>query len=560
MRRSKAPSALSKSKRVCVNSITNNEPEEKYGSDPEDEQYLKWGSRENTKGAENEFFDKNKRYFNVVWRNLSTKKHKTWAGDGTLEVNVLKLKAVLKDDTGKYMGSTTRFKISELCEDFQMVVSGKEIEIQNEIKDEEEIYELRKRVIKNRNWGAEEWVPPEEQAEEAKKPKGGFYFKPVLHLNSPKLPGSVATFKETIRKSNIEALNWGTAGRSQNNLNGWQLNEKSDKKNNIREIDSNVPKRNSKEITHGVSTDGNTRHGQSCKISEFICFVKPSELQQYLFQQINEFYTDYKNKFDNEQLKSLNIEHVLQQICNHPSFIKHIPSTNNLVEFLTPFLPTWSEMGPFDSGKLEFVQYYIQPSGGRQTKNILILAKSSNVVNMLQGLCDFMNIKIFKLCSTDSKDTKKQLWNEYLCTSEEDNLRILLTSSLLDLNDCDSNLDKQTIFVFEDWLSTMNELKTIKDLQDVKVYYLVTAFSIEECLILANSPNCRDNLTVEEILNLYNTDFDDTLCYVHSKIQCHCFESMKSDSLDNEDRSCLKSWHHLAVPFEEQFLKVWHIF
>lgn len=68
-----------------------------------------------------------------------------------------------------------------------MMISGKEIEIQNEIKDEEEMYELPKRQMKNRNWGAEEWISPEKQAVEERKPKGSFHFKSVLVLNYPKI-------------------------------------------------------------------------------------------------------------------------------------------------------------------------------------------------------------------------------------------------------------------------------------------------------------------------------------------------------------------------------------
>ncbi|PSN33104.1 DNA repair and recombination protein RAD54B [Blattella germanica] len=68
-----------------------------------------------------------KRMFNVVWGKQSKKKHKTWEGDGTLEVG---LKTVtLKDAEGKIIGQSSRNKATNLEEGSRLYVGSKEVEI-----------------------------------------------------------------------------------------------------------------------------------------------------------------------------------------------------------------------------------------------------------------------------------------------------------------------------------------------------------------------------------------------------------------------------------------------
>lgn len=55
-----------------------------------------------------------KRIYAVVWGKKSTKKHKTWEGDGFLEVGTKS--AILKDANGTEMGRATNIK-TELIED-----------------------------------------------------------------------------------------------------------------------------------------------------------------------------------------------------------------------------------------------------------------------------------------------------------------------------------------------------------------------------------------------------------------------------------------------------------
>uniref|UniRef100_A0A182MLU3 DNA repair and recombination protein RAD54-like n=1 Tax=Anopheles culicifacies TaxID=139723 RepID=A0A182MLU3_9DIPT len=65
--------------------------------------------------------------FKVVWGKISTRKHKTWEGDGTLEVTGRS--AVLKDETGRIITTASGLKIDEVTEGIQLVVGSKEVEV-----------------------------------------------------------------------------------------------------------------------------------------------------------------------------------------------------------------------------------------------------------------------------------------------------------------------------------------------------------------------------------------------------------------------------------------------
>uniref|UniRef100_A0A182I6R6 DNA repair and recombination protein RAD54-like n=2 Tax=Anopheles arabiensis TaxID=7173 RepID=A0A182I6R6_ANOAR len=68
-----------------------------------------------------------KTIFKVVWGKISTRKHKTWEGDGTLEVSGRS--AVLKDEAGKVITTASGLKIDEVMEGIQLVVGSKEVEV-----------------------------------------------------------------------------------------------------------------------------------------------------------------------------------------------------------------------------------------------------------------------------------------------------------------------------------------------------------------------------------------------------------------------------------------------
>nr|XP_018906080.1 PREDICTED: DNA repair and recombination protein RAD54B-like [Bemisia tabaci] len=67
--------------------------------------------------------------YEVVFGKPSTKKHKTWDGDGTLLVNVEKNTATLKDSNGKVLGQISKFKLDELESGNFLNIGGKVVDV-----------------------------------------------------------------------------------------------------------------------------------------------------------------------------------------------------------------------------------------------------------------------------------------------------------------------------------------------------------------------------------------------------------------------------------------------
>uniref|UniRef100_A0A1Q3EZ06 DNA repair and recombination protein RAD54-like n=1 Tax=Culex tarsalis TaxID=7177 RepID=A0A1Q3EZ06_CULTA len=72
--------------------------------------------------------------FRVCWGKITTKKHKTWEGDGTLTVGGRS--ATLRDEDGKVIGSSGSVKVEELDEGARLIVGSKEVELVERIDGE----------------------------------------------------------------------------------------------------------------------------------------------------------------------------------------------------------------------------------------------------------------------------------------------------------------------------------------------------------------------------------------------------------------------------------------
>lgn len=488
MRRSKAPSVLNKATRL---------PKENNCTDPEEE--YDWGSRKSKSKKNNKI----NRTFNVVWRDVSSKKRKIWKGDGSLEVDVLNLKAILKDESGKYIGCSTKVNVNDLVPDFQMIISGKEVEIQSEIEDSEELQNLRKTQIEN--MANDDWKFANDNSEEAKKPKGGFKFKPVLVLKSPTLIASE-------RVTEMEELSF--KERTTNTYNECKFSVENSNNTKV-VLDSPLSPKN---------------------FNEFICFLKPSELQQFLFQKV----LDYVSFSKSDMISSFDVELTLKVICNHPSLLNHKTTTNELCRHLIQFLPDWTEMGPFDSCKLEFVQYLLTDIAKSIPQLCIILAKTANVLNMLQGLCDFMKIKCLRLNSNDTQNLESR---------EDGSTFVILTSSLETLSCAKLPTLCKKVIVFEEYTEFSN-ISSVKNLKNWTTYYLVTAFSIEELTLLHTYESFGRLL--HDLANTMNKEYDG--CYLHARIGCNCFEN--NDNSSNMENVFIRSWNHFKTPFDLQFLEV----
>jgi len=98
---------------------------------------------------------KDKRIFLVLWRPQSNKKHKTWKGNGTLELTATR--ATLRDETNKILDVLTCFKPEKFQENALLEIGMKDVEIQLELKTAAECIAQRKEEIEN-------WYRQQEEA------------------------------------------------------------------------------------------------------------------------------------------------------------------------------------------------------------------------------------------------------------------------------------------------------------------------------------------------------------------------------------------------------------
>ncbi|KAH8407929.1 hypothetical protein KR222_002503, partial [Zaprionus bogoriensis] len=98
---------------------------------------------------------RNRRIFLVLWRNQSNKKHKTWTGNGTLELTTTQ--ATLKNETGRTLDVLTCFKPEKIHEGALLEVGSKDVEIQEELKTKAECVAQRKEELEN-------WYRQQEEA------------------------------------------------------------------------------------------------------------------------------------------------------------------------------------------------------------------------------------------------------------------------------------------------------------------------------------------------------------------------------------------------------------
>ncbi|XP_055605954.1 DNA repair and recombination protein RAD54B-like [Uranotaenia lowii] len=66
-------------------------------------------------------------HYTVVWGKITTKKHKTWEGDGTLELSGKS--AFLRDENRKIIASSIEVKVDEIQEGCRLIVGSKEVEL-----------------------------------------------------------------------------------------------------------------------------------------------------------------------------------------------------------------------------------------------------------------------------------------------------------------------------------------------------------------------------------------------------------------------------------------------
>lgn len=273
---------------------------------------------------------------------------------------------------------------------------------------------------------------------------------------------------------------------------------------------------------------------------EYICFVQPSELQQFLLQKALHLYAQRKETILKD-LTPLQIITVLKKICNHPSLVARTKTPNILTRTLERFLPDCTEMGPFDSSKLELVQHFLIASAIQNGEKCVLVSNHTKTLNMLQGLCDFLNVKCLRLDGFTSVRERNENVEKFNSDSD-DSLVFLLSAKAggVGLN----LIGASRLILFDNDWNPASDAQAISRIwrdgqtRDVHIYRLVTAGCIEEkifqrqtakislgdCVIQNIAKNNEDvmKFTAEDLSNLFYLQEDYSICQTHENLNCDC--------------------------------------
>ncbi|XP_036344661.1 LOW QUALITY PROTEIN: DNA repair and recombination protein RAD54B-like [Rhagoletis pomonella] len=311
---------------------------------------------------------------------------------------------------------------------------------------------------------------------------------------------------------------------------------------------------------------------------EYICFVRPSELQQFLLQKALQLYAQRKETILKD-LSPLQLITVLQKICNHPSLVARTKTPNVLTRHLERCLPDWAEMGPFDSAKLELVQNLLVASAVQNQEKCVLVSNHTKTLNMLQGLCDFLDIKCLRLDgSTNIAQRNSNV--EKFNSNADDSLVFLLSAKAggVGLN----LIGASRLILFDhDWNPATDAQATSRiwrdgQQRDVHIYRLVTAGCIEEkifqrqiakmslgdCVtqtIASGSFDKAMKFSADELLDLFSLQEDYSKCQTHESLNCRCNGDGEKLALDTTTSARkmneLMNWKHYKPPFDLDFLE-----
>lgn len=311
---------------------------------------------------------------------------------------------------------------------------------------------------------------------------------------------------------------------------------------------------------------------------EYICFVQPSELQQFLLQKALHLYTQRKETILKD-LTPLQIITVLKKICNHPSLVARTKTPNLLTRTLERCLPDCTEMGPFDSSKLDLVQHFLIASAIQNGEKCVLVSNHTKTLNMLQGLCDFLNIKCLRFDGSTSVGERNDNVEKFNSDSD-DSLVFLLSAKAggVGLN----LIGASRLILFDnDWnpaidAQAISRIWRDGQTRDVHIYRLVTAGCIEEkifqrqtaklslgdCVIQNIAKNNEDSMkfSAEDLSNLFCLQEDYSICQTHENLNCNCNGDGENLTLEtqrsNRNINALTNWKHYKAPFDTYFLEV----
>ncbi|KAH8292322.1 hypothetical protein KR054_008445, partial [Drosophila jambulina] len=337
-----------------------NSPQMEWGSS---KSYESQGLRE-LKPGENPLRDS--RIYHVLWRNQTTKKHKTWTGNGTLVVTGSKM--TLKDDTGLVVDTATCFKQRQIKENDQLQIGSRDVEVQEEFKTVEECAAHRKLEIAN-------WCQKIDT-------QNG-------HVDDTALPSMVnLPFKshslKRMRQGSPTEVHEECPTQGKRELESWSKEI----------INTSAPP------DRKIASE--TTPSSSFTQIEYLCLLTPAELQEKTLH--------FLAKHSHGQYQSV-VLGMVDEVCDHPVLLKtrvNQPESLDLMQLLKPRLPPWTEMGLYDSAKFEFVHLMLDDLVVERGEKCCIVANSQDCLRLVKGYCQNWDIAHVQLDDEDQVSSFNQ--------------------------------------------------------------------------------------------------------------------------------------------------------
>ncbi|KAJ6641570.1 DNA repair and recombination protein RAD54B [Pseudolycoriella hygida] len=314
------------------------------------------------------------------------------------------------------------------------------------------------------------------------------------------------------------------------------------------------------------------------KKQEFVVFCKQTDLQRELIQRTLELYEN-----NDDPANGLQIITSLKKICNHPALINTGNQNDALTEQIRQLVPSWQDMGPFDSGKLCVLDDLLHEMHKRQEKLVLI-SYHTKTLNVLQEWLNYLNFTNCRLDGTTPTNARNSIVEDFN-NPDKDFFIFLLSAKAggVGLN----LIGASRLVLFDnDWnpasdLQAMSRIWRDGQKKEVFIYRFILAGSIEEkifqrqlskvaltgCIVDQSSKKEKLKLSNEELKDLFSTQQSNDECATHELLNCQCngdglnvqeasetgvqstSEPSKSLQMDQ-----LSSWQHYKYPIDSNLL------
>lgn len=464
MRRSRAPSVRQKRQQYPATeerALLSNDGNSYYGNNYE----LK--NRQSTNERD--------RTFNVLWRFVTTKKHKVWKGDGSLVVKAFTRYALLKDESGKVLAEGTINNTDELVVNNELILEDKEFELLEEVNNatREALKEVDCGLINNYKDNSVSSKKRKKDVEGEGK-ESAEYNPQVVSSSRPEVFSNmsckfmISTWKETILCVRCSEL--------QHYLIDQTFEYYEEKKDDELRITQNII-----DVLQNICTHPSLLSEENIQNGNHICKILANELPE---------------KHEMGPFDSAKLDFVQQFLSEQ----QNKPQTEN-------------------------------------ASMILILTRHEYSTDMLHGLCDFMNIPYIKITAESENDLDD--WFESYNQSSPIAVGILRTTFHRRGEDCSEYLRTlqsifkqcsgkcQYIIIFEEICSIRNDLLRVQRSLDpcddstdtLIIKSLVTAFTIEEAL------SCLSDESQHPLGGEMNKDFIDKLSSIWKNQKIESFSN-----------------------------------